>query len=183
MHDFDLDQNRVSHLRRDAVVAIASLGTVDAVRMFFPWFGNRHGEGHDEISTDRLGGGIVSGRSYVCHGSKWPRHRRIPTGAMESQSQLSLLQLPLCPASLCARTAVLCSGLSGTTLRLQTLAPLVVNTIGVCVESRGCPRWIRSGHPEPQCPLYLSQGEAVRRGPHRARLTETMTVYATTRDG
>src|SRR5690348_4694001 len=114
----------------DACWAIANLGTAGAVRMFFPWFGNWHGEHHDEISTDRLGGGIANGRCYVCHGSKWPRHRRISTRAMESQSRLWLLQLLLCPASLCARTTLLCSGLSRTTLRLQTLAPLAVGTIG-----------------------------------------------------
>jgi len=27
--------------------------------------GNRHGEGHDEISRDRLGGSVLAGRSYV----------------------------------------------------------------------------------------------------------------------
>jgi hypothetical protein len=75
-------------------------------------------------STDRAGRSPINGRGRVCHGSKWSRHRRISASAVEPQS-LRLLWL-LRATRLCAWNALLCSGLSGTTLRLQTLAPLVV---------------------------------------------------------
>jgi hypothetical protein len=54
---------------------------------------NRLGEDHDKISTYRPSGGLVAGRSYVCHGSKWSTHWRISTSAVEPQS-LWLLRLP-----------------------------------------------------------------------------------------
>jgi hypothetical protein len=90
--------------------------------------GNRHGEDHDEISTDRPGGSVLAGRSYVCHGSKWPSHWRISTSAVEPQSfWLLWIQGLLRSTSLCAWDALLRSGLSRPTLRpLQTLARLAV---------------------------------------------------------
>jgi hypothetical protein len=48
---------------------------------------NSLGEDHDKISTDRSGGGLVGGRSYLCHGSKWSTHTtRISRGGAEPQS-------------------------------------------------------------------------------------------------
>src|SRR6516164_2865207 len=45
------------------------------------------GEDHDKISTDRSSGGLVAGRSYVCHGSKWSTHpTRISRGGAEPPS-------------------------------------------------------------------------------------------------
>ena len=61
--------------------------------------GNRLGEDHDKIGTDRSSCGLVAGRSYVCHGSKWSTHWRISTSAVEPQS-LRLLSSSLLSSSL-----------------------------------------------------------------------------------
>jgi hypothetical protein len=61
--------------------------------------GRTNGEKHEANSADRVRNGSVNGRSYACRGSKWPTHRRIPTGAVEPQPLLQLLQL-LCLALL-----------------------------------------------------------------------------------
>jgi hypothetical protein len=57
---------------------------------------NRFGEGHDKISTDRSSGGLVAGRSYDSHGSKWSAHWRISTSTVEPEF-LWLLRLPSSP--------------------------------------------------------------------------------------
>ena len=54
---------------------------------------NRYGEDHDKISMDRSSGGLVAGRSYICHGSKWPGHWRI-SASHEKPESLSLPRLP-----------------------------------------------------------------------------------------
>src|SRR5215472_7283560 len=72
---------------------------------------NWHGEDHDQNSTDRLCSCLIAGRSYVCPSSKWSAHRRISTGAVESQSLR-----PRLPSSL-----RLSSSLSS--LRLPSSAP------------------------------------------------------------
>src|SRR5262249_6494183 len=61
--------------------------------------GIRHGEDHDEISTDRLGGGLIAGRSHDSHGSKWSANWRISGRAVEPES-LWTLRLPASPLCL-----------------------------------------------------------------------------------
>jgi hypothetical protein len=115
-------------------------------------------------STDRAGRSPINGRGRVCHGSKWSRHRRISASAVEPQS-LRLLWL-LRATRLCAWNALLCSGLSGTTLRLQTLAPLVV-----VVSPRAGPlKRIR----RPKLKRTPAEGSNLR--PGRANLSGTLTA-------
>src|SRR5215472_3765224 len=62
--------------------------------------GNRHGENHDENSTDRPSGRLIAGRSQDCHGSKWSAHWRISASAVEPESLWPLLRLPASPLCL-----------------------------------------------------------------------------------
>ena len=90
--------------------------------------GNRHGEDHDEISTDRPSSGLVAECSYVCHCSKWPSHRRVSAGHEKPKPLRPLwIQWLLRSTSLCAWNALLRSGLSRPTLwPLPTLARLAI---------------------------------------------------------
>jgi hypothetical protein len=115
--------------------------------------------GNEANSTDRAGRSPINGRGRVCHGSKWSSHRRISASAVEPQSLLRATRL-------CAWNALLCSGLSGTTLRLQTLAPLVV-----VVSPRAGPlKRIR----RPKLKRTPAEGSNLR--PGRANLSGTLTA-------
>ena len=82
--------------------------------------GNRLGEDHDKIDTDRFSCGLVAGRSYVCHGSKWSTHWRISSSAVEPQS-LRLLSLSLLSSSLLRPLSSSLSSLSSLSRLLSLL--------------------------------------------------------------
>ena len=74
------------------------------VRLWEPWCrfacslggpGNRHGENHDEISTDRSGNGLVVGRNHDSDGPKWSAHWRIPTSPMEPPIFMATTATPI----------------------------------------------------------------------------------------
>jgi hypothetical protein len=98
--------------------------------------GNRHGEDHDEISTDRFGGGLIARRSHACHGSKWPADRRISTGHEKPES-LRLLQLRWTLCAVLLWNALLCSGVPRPTLRLHGLARLGLARLAVSRQKTG----------------------------------------------
>src|SRR5215471_2434327 len=101
------------------------LGTAGACRMFFRWFGTRHGGDDDEIGTDRFGGGLTLGRRHGCDGARWPSHRGIPTGHEKPEPLRLLRLLPAIRAVLLSNT-LLCSRLPRPTLRVHGLARLAL---------------------------------------------------------
>ena len=114
---------------------------------FFGWGPQPLGEDHERIRTDRSSGGVIGSRDYIRHSSKRPG-RRVST-RHEKPEPLWLpwrLRLLRATSSGWAWTAILGSGLSRPTLRLQALAPLVVvSTISLCLESVWLPHWVISG--------------------------------------
>lgn len=96
---------------------------------------NRPGEDHDKISTNRSSGGLVAGRSYVCHGSKWSSHWRISTSAVEPQSLwlLWLLSPSLLPSSLLRLSPLL-----SPPLLPSLLLALSFSELRVSVVAKGC---------------------------------------------
>jgi len=96
--------------------------------------GNRLGEDHDKIDTDRFSCGLVAGRSYVCHGSKWSTHWRISSSAVEPQS-LRLLSSSLLSSSLLRPLSSSLSSLSSLS-RLLSLLRDSNATLNPCAVSR-----------------------------------------------
>jgi hypothetical protein len=109
---------------------------------------------HDKISTDRFSGGLIAGWSYVCAGPKWSGNRSVSTGHKKPEPLWLLRSTPLC-----AWNALLCSRVSGPTLRLQALARLAMVSAkrwlksrkargesGHCFPKQIRPLWIKSGH-------------------------------------
>jgi hypothetical protein len=128
---------------------------------------NRPGEDHDKISTDRSNGGLIAGRSYVCAGPKWSGNRSVSTGHKKPEPLWLLWLLRSTP--LCAWNALLCSRVSGPTLRLQALARLAMVSAkrwlksreargesGHCFHRQTRPLWVKSRHDiiELRCPLF-----------------------------
>jgi hypothetical protein len=117
---------------------------------------NRPGEDHDKISTDRSNGGLIAGRSYVCAGPKWSGNRSVSTGHKKPEPLWLLWLLRSTP--LCAWNALLCSRVSGPTLRLQALARLAMVSAkrwlksreargesGHCFHKQTRPLWVMCG--------------------------------------
>jgi hypothetical protein len=105
---------------------------------------NRLGEGHDKISTDWSGGGLVGGRSHDSHGPKWAAHWRISTGAVESES-LWLLRLPSSPLWPPSSLLRLLSSPPPSSV-LVSLLKRNFGRIADVTAARGCPLLTQSGH-------------------------------------